>query len=53
MITLLIMALLVLVLFAVLLVMTGLVVIWPVTLALGLMIFGDVMLIRKVVKKRD
>lgn len=53
MITLLIMALLVLVLFAVLLVMTGLVVIWPVTLALGLMIAGDVLLIRKVIKKRD
>ena len=51
MITLCILALLVLVLFAGLLVLTGLVVIWPVTLALALMIIGDIMIIRAIRKK--
>ena len=51
MITLCVLALLVLVLFAGLLVLTGLVVIWPVTLALALMIIGDIMIIRAIRKK--
>lgn len=52
MITLLLLVLLVLVLFAVLLVMTGLVVIWPITVALIIMIGGDVMIIRSIIKRR-
>ena len=51
MITLCVLALLVLVLFAGLLVLTGLVVIWPVTLALALMIIGDIMIIKAIRKK--
>lgn len=52
MLTLCILALLVLVLFAGLLILTGLVVIWPITLALGLMIFGDVLIIRSIFKRK-
>lgn len=51
MITLCILALLVLILFAGLLLLTGLVVLWPVTLALGLMIIGDILIIRALRKK--
>ena len=51
MLTLCIMSLLVLILFAALLIMTGLVVIWPVTLALGIMIFCDIMLIRSIIRR--
>lgn len=51
MITLCVLALLVLVLFAGLLVLTGLVVIWPVTLALALMIIGDILIIKAIRKK--
>lgn len=51
MITLCVLALLVLVLFAGLLVLTGLVVVWPVTLALALMIIGDIMIIKAIRKK--
>lgn len=52
MLTLCILALLVLVLFAVLLITTGLVVIWPLTLALAIMIFCDVMIIKSIFKRR-
>lgn len=51
MITLCILALLVLILFAGLLLLTGLVVLWPVTLALALMIIGDILIIRALRKK--
>lgn len=51
MLTLLLLALLVLILFAALLIMTGLVVIWPLTLALGIMICSDIALIRKIIKR--
>lgn len=52
MVTLLLLALLVLVLFGVLLIMTGLVVVWPVTLALVIMIVSDIMVIKSIFKKR-
>jgi hypothetical protein len=52
MIVVLLAALLILVLFAVLLIVTGLVVIWPITVALGIMIAGDVLLIRGIIKRR-
>lgn len=52
MLTLLILALLVLVLFAILLITTGLIVIWPLTLALIIMIAGDVLLIKRIFKRR-
>ncbi len=52
MITLLLLSLLVLVLFGVLLIMTGLVVVWPVTLALVIMIVSDIMVIKSIFKKR-
>ena len=52
MLTLLLLALLVLVLFAILLITTGLVVIWPLTVALILMIGGDVLIIRSIIKRR-
>ena len=52
MLTLCILALLVLVLFAVLLITTGLVVIWPLTLALVLMIVSDVLIIKSIFKRR-
>lgn len=51
MLTLCIMALLVLILFAALLIMTGLIVIWPITLALGIMILGDIMIIRSIIRQ--
>lgn len=51
MITLCVLALLVLILFAGLLLLTGLVVLWPVTLALALMIIGDILIIRALRKK--
>ena len=52
MLTILIMALLVLILFAALLIMTGLVVIWPLTLALIIMIACDILLIKSIFKRR-
>jgi len=52
MITIMLLALLVLVLFGVLLIMTGLVVVWPVTLALIIMIVSDIMVIKSIFKKR-
>lgn len=52
MIVLALLALLIMVLFAVLLIVTGLVVIWPITVALGIMIAGDVLLIRGIIKRR-
>jgi len=52
MLTLCILALLILVLFAMLLITTGLVVIWPLTLALVLMIVGDVLIIKSIFKRR-
>ena len=52
MLTLCILALLVLVLFAMLLITTGLIVIWPLTLALVIMIVGDVLIIKSIFKRR-
>lgn len=52
MLTLCILALLVLILFAMLLITTGLIVIWPLTLALVLMIVGDVLIIKRIFKRR-
>lgn len=52
MLTLCILALLVLVLFAILLITTGLIVIWPLTLALMLMIAGDVLIIKSIFKRK-
>lgn len=52
MLTLCILALLILVLFAILLITTGLVVIWPLTVALIIMIAGDVLLIKSIFKRR-
>lgn len=52
MLTLCILALLILVLFAMLLITTGLVVIWPLTLALVLMIVSDVLIIKSIFKRR-
>ena len=49
MLTLCILALLVLILFAALLIMSGLIAIWPVTLALGILIFGDVLIIKSII----
>jgi hypothetical protein len=51
MLTLCIIGLMVLILFAALLIMTGLIVIWPVTLALAIMIFGDIMIIKSLFKR--
>lgn len=52
MLTLCIMALLVLILFAILLITTGLVVIWPLTVALIIMITCDVLIIKSIFKRR-
>ena len=52
MLTLCILALLVLILFAILLITTGLIVIWPLTLALILMIAGDILIIKGIFKRR-
>lgn len=52
MLTLCILALLILVLFAILLITTGLVVIWPLTVALVIMIACDVMIIKSIFKRR-
>lgn len=52
MLTLCILALLVLILFAMLLITTGLIVIWPLTLALAIMIFGDIMIIKSIFKRK-